>query len=252
MVACSRNHVYLKLLYQLARSELRYNRRTFSALFLAIFIGVTALTAITSFAERIELAMAERSGELLGGDLRITSQRDLRAFVESLPANLQPDASVLEMPSMASANDQLKLVEVKIVGGQYPLLGELKIAGQGSRSQPAKGSVWAEPSLMTQLNLKVGDTIELGYTQLTIAGVIEREPDRVAGAFSVGPRVIISTEDITTTRLIQPGSRFRTRLLYKRPPAQRTPLEAALSDLIPPGSQLENASKGLEQTRNLT
>ena len=252
MVAYRADYVHLKLAFQLARSELRYSRRTFSALFIAVFIGVTALTAITSFAERIELAMAERSGELLGGDLRITSQKDLRPFVDSLPSALKPDASVLEMPSMAAANDQLKLVEVKIVGGEYPLLGELNILDLGSQGQPAKGTAWAEPSLMTQLSLKVGDKIELGYSQLTIAGVITREPDRVAGAFSVGPRVIISTEDLDSTRLIQPGSRFRTRLLYKRPAAERSTLEAQLSKLIPPSSQLENASKGLEQTRNLT
>ncbi|MBL4623469.1 MAG: hypothetical protein JKY89_13840 [Immundisolibacteraceae bacterium] len=244
--------MHLKLTYQLARSELRYSRRTFSALFLAIFICVTALTAITSFAERIELAMAERSGELLGGDLRITSQRDLQSFINSLPENLKPDATVLEMPSMAAANEKLQLVELKVVGGQYPLLGKLQIVGQGAKGQPSRESVWVEPSLMTQLNVKVGDKIELGYSQLTIGGVIEREPDRVAGAFSVGPRVIISAEDIVGTRLIQPGSRFRTRLLYKRPATERFALEAALAPLIPSGSHLENASKGLEQTRNLT
>ena len=244
--------MHLKLTYQLARSELRYSRRTFSALFLAVFIGVAALTAITSFAERIELAMAERSGELLGGDLRITSQRDLQPFIDSLPTNLKPDATVLEMPSMAGAGEQLQLVEVKVVGGQYPLLGKLQIADQGSKGQPASTTVWVEPSLMTQLNVKLGDQIELGYSQLTIAGVIDSEPDRVAGAFSVGPRVIISADDIASTRLLQPGSRFRTRLLYKRPATERLALESALTPLLPTGSQLENASKGLEQTRNLT
>jgi len=242
----------LNLVLNLARRELAYSRRTFTALFLAITIGVTALTAINSFAERIELAMAARSGELLGGDLRITSQRDLQPFVDSLPPALKPDATVLEMPSMASTGEQLQLVEVKVVGGSYPLLGELRIRDQGLQGQPPAGSVWVEPSLLTQLNIGVGDTIELGYSQLTVAGVIDHEPDRVAGAFSIGPRVILAHADLADSRLLQPGSRFRTRLLYSRPPAELDSLQRQLDKILPKGSQLENAREGLETTREMT
>ena len=240
------------LVFNLARRELTYSRRTFTALFLAIAIGVTALTAITSFAERIELAMAARSGELLGGDLRITSQRDLQPFVDSLPIKMKPDATVLEMPSMASTGDQLKLVEVKVVGGSYPLLGELRILDRGIQGQPPGGSVWVEPSLLTQLNIQVGDSIELGFSQLKVAGVIDHEPDRVAGAFSIGPRVILAAADLADSRLLQPGSRFRTRLLYGRPPAEIGLLQRQLDRILPQGAQLENAREGLETTREMT
>ena len=241
-----------QLVLNLARRELAYSRRTFTALFLAITIGVTALTAINSFAERIELAMAARSGELLGGDLRISSQRDLQPFVDSLPPALKPDATVLEMPSMASTGEQLQLVEVKVVGGNYPLLGELQIRDQGLQRQPPAGSVWVEPSLLTQLNIDVGDTIELGFSQLTVAGVIDHEPDRVAGAFSIGPRVILAHADLADSRLLQPGSRFRTRLLYSRPPSELDSLQQQLDKILPKGSQLENAREGLETTREMT
>ncbi|MEL0081443.1 MAG: FtsX-like permease family protein [Gammaproteobacteria bacterium] len=242
----------MKLALHLARRELAYSRRTFTALFLAITIGVAALTAITSFAERIELAMAARSGELLGGDLRVSSRRDLQPFIDALPANLVPDATVLEMPSMASTGDRLQLVEVKVVGGSYPLLGELLIKGQGSQKQPEAGSVWVDASLMTQLQLEVGDSIELGFSQLTVAGVIEHEPDRVAGAFSMGPRVILARADLTATRLLQPGSRFRTRLLYTGSASEIAAVERQLDRMLPEGAQLENAREGLETTREMT
>lgn len=242
----------MRLTLHLARRELSYSRRTFTALFLSITIGVAALTAINSFAERIELAMAARSGELLGGGLRITSQRDLQPFVDSLPVALKPDATVLEMPSMASTGEQLQLVEVKVIDGAYPLLGELLIKDQGTQQQPPAGSVWVEPSLLTQLQLKVGDQFELGFSNLTIAGVIDHEPDRVAGAFSVGPRVILGGADLAQSRLLQPGSRFRTHLLYARPPAELDALEPQLDQRLPPGSQLENARVGLETTRQMT
>lgn len=251
-VALISNRLSSRLVLNLARRELSYSRRTFTALFLAIAIGVTALTAITSFAERIELAMAARSGELLGGDLRISSRRDLQPFVDGLPASLQPDATVLEMPSMASTNNQLKLVEVKVVGGSYPLRGELRIRDQGVKKQPPGGSVWVEPSLLTQLNIEVGDTIELGFSQLKVGGVIDHEPDRVAGAFSIGPRVILSRTDLADSRLLQPGSRFRTRLLYSRSPAEISSLQRQLEKILPPGAQVENAREGLETTREMT
>ncbi len=237
---------------RLALAELRSSQRTFAALFMAITIGIAALTAINSFAERIEQAMAERSGELLGGDLRVTSQRNLQPFVDSLPEHLQPDATVLEMPSMAAALDRLQLVEVKVVGGNYPLIGELTIRDQGVQGQPPGGSVWVEAALLAQLDIAIGETIELGYASLRLAGVIEHEPDRVAGAFSVGPRVILSANDLQATGLVQQGSRFRTRLLYKRPADEVFALQTELDQLLPDGALVENAREGIETTREMT
>ncbi len=242
----------MRLALFLARRELAYSRRTFTALFLAITVGVAALTAINSFAERIELAMAARSGELLGGDLRIASRRDLQPFANSLPEQLKPDATILEMPTMASTGEHLQLVEVKVVGGSYPLLGELLIRGQGPRKQPPTGTVWVEASLLTQLQVATGDTLELGYGRFTIAGVIGQEPDRVAGAFSIGPRVIMARADLPASRLLQPGSRFRTRLLYARSPAVIKTVEQQLTPLLPPGAEMGNARDGLETTREMT
>jgi putative ABC transport system permease protein len=47
--------------------------------------------------------------------------------------------------------------------------------------------------------------------------VITREPDRVAGAFSLGPRLMISQAALAASGLIQPGSRVRYRHLLKLP-----------------------------------
>jgi putative ABC transport system permease protein len=65
--------------------------------------------------------------------------------------------------------------------------------------------------LLESLNLKVGDTLLLGDTTLTIAAVIVIEPDRGAGFMKFAPRVMINRADVAATKLIQPASRLTYR-----------------------------------------
>ena len=47
------------------------------------------------------------------------------------------------------------------------------------------------PELLTQLGVREGDQILIGTLAFTIRGVIEHEPGRRVGGFSLGPRVLI-------------------------------------------------------------
>ena len=67
------------------------------------------------------------------------------------------------------------------------------------------------------MGLKVGDQLKVGEGMFAITGLVRKEPDRTAGAFSLGPRVFISREGLAATDLIKPGSRVRERYLLKVP-----------------------------------
>src|SRR5256885_573379 len=77
----------------------------------------------------------------------------------------------------------------------------------------------AEETLLIRLDLKVGDTLKIGHAEFRITGVLKKEPDRAAGAFSFGPRVLISRQGLGATGLVQPGSRVTHRHLLKLPDA---------------------------------
>lgn len=237
---------------RLLRSELRRPDPLLLAMLLAVAVGVAALVSVSGFAQRVQAAIDSRAAALLGGSVRITAQRDLRPVAASLPAALQPATTVLELPTMAAAGERLRLVELKAVDTAYPLLGELQIENQGIRRAPVADTVWVEPVLLAQLDIAVGDRIELGYGAFTVAGVIASEPDRVAGAFSIGPRVLMNLADLPATRLVSPQSRVRSRLLYNPPPNAAGGLVAALEAAVPAHTTVETADEGLDETRNMT
>ena len=76
------------------------------------------------------------------------------------------------------------------------------------------------PELLAQLNLAVGDALLIGTKRFTIRGVIEAEPGRRLGAFSLGPRVFISREALEQTGLLGFGSRASFQRLVKVPDAK--------------------------------
>ena len=242
----------LRTAARLLRGELRRPDPLLWAMLLAVAIGVAALASVSGFAQRVQAGIDARAATLLGGSVRVAAQRDLRPVADGLPAALKPAAVLVELPTMAAAGERLRLVELKAVDAAYPLLGELRIADRGVQKAPAPGTVWVEPVLLAQLGVAVGQALDLGYASFTVAGVIEHEPDRVAGAFSIGPRVLLNLADLPATRLVSPQSRLRSRLLYAPPSGEAAGLIKALARALPDGLKVETADEGLDETRNLT
>ena len=84
--------------------------------------------------------------------------------------------------------------------------------------------VLVRPELLTALSISVGDQVALGQALFTIRGVIANEPGRRVGGFSLGPRVLIASEDLPSTGLLAVGSRARRVLLVKVPEEKIQPL----------------------------
>src|SRR5262249_19970420 len=98
-----------------------------------------------------------------------------------------------------------------------------------------QGRALVHPTLLQKLGLAVGDRMRIGEGEFTISGIILQEPDRGVGVFSLGPRVMIASEDLERTHLVRPGSRIRHRMLFRLPagasaPAFRENLAERLSD----------------------
>jgi putative ABC transport system permease protein len=110
--------------------------------------------------------------------------------------------------------------------------------GRRSSVPPAAGGTVTEPpclgavvqeALLIRMGLAIGDRVKIGNAVFLLAGVLRKEPDRVAGAFSLGPRVMISREGLAAADLIKPGSRVRERYLLRVPPA--APIEPLVHEL---------------------
>ena len=189
----------------------------------AVLLAVAALTSVGFFADRLQSGLQRDARQLLGGDVVVVSDNPAPAlFVDRAhELHLQTAASA-SFPTMARAAQEQggasRLVALKSVEPGYPLRGVLHLnQGPGQpdlavRAIPERGNAWVDAPLLESLGLKLGDTLLLGDGSFHISHIIAIEPDRGAGFMSFAPRVMVNSEDLPATRLVQPASRITYRL----------------------------------------
>ena len=203
---------------RLLHHELR--RGELTIIFLAIVLAVATVFSLTGFSGQIKHAIVANSTNTIGADrvLRMSSEIDPSFIKKSQELSLK-SARKIETESMAFAGDNMLLSELDAVSDTYPLRGELRIKTSLTQTEsmvasaPKVGSVWVEPSVLSRLNVNIGDTIEIGLAPLKIAGIVTDIPDRSYRAFIAGPTVILNIADMPKTELIQPGSRITYKYL---------------------------------------
>jgi len=192
-------------------------------LIVAVTLAVAALSAVGFFADRLKGGLQRDARQLLGGDAVIASDNATpEVFLAKARELGLRSVTTLGFPTMARAEDAkggaTKLVALKVVEPGYPLRGRLLLKGSAPGLEvaasgiPLAGQAWVEASLLDSLSLSTGDTLLLGDSRFTIAGVIAIEPDRGVGFMNFSPRVMIRSDDVAATGLIQPASRLNYRL----------------------------------------
>ena len=208
----------MKLALRLLARESRAGELTL--MFIALVVAVAAVTTVSFFTDRVRQALTTQANQLLAADLVVISDHPIPAAFEAQAiASGLSSARTLAFPSMVIQGERNQLAEVKAVSAGYPLRGELNLNRElfGSeeivRSGPQPGTAWADARLMQVLGIKIGDVVELGQARLTLTAVIAKEPDRAGDFFNIAPRLMIHTDDMMRTGLIQAGSRVGYRLL---------------------------------------
>jgi putative ABC transport system permease protein len=193
-------------------------------LLLAVVVAITASGTVSSVVARTEAALTQQAGDLLAADLVAITPQPIEAQI-SQAWPLAQQSHVTQFPSMAVAADNLDnpenqvLVSAKAVDERYPLRGQLQIdRGRGLETvadRPKAGEVWVDDTLLTSLNLRLGQTLQLGTLRLRIAAVIILEPDRTLGVGAYAPRVMLTQQDLPRTGLLGVGSRAEYRWLLR-------------------------------------
>ncbi|MDX1897534.1 ABC transporter permease, partial [Pseudomonas aeruginosa] len=196
-------------------------------LFFALLIAVASSTAIGYFSARLNGAMLARAAEFLGADLVLNGTQPASAEQIERGTRLGlRHADSVEFSSVIATDQGIQLSSIKAVGDRYPLRGQLKsaaapFAAEQAGGRPQAGEVWVESRLLVSLDLKVGDSIEIGRKPLRIARILTYEPDRAGDFYSLTPRAMMSLADLDATGVVQPGSRVRYRCLLYTSPSPR-------------------------------
>ena len=186
----------------LARRELRGGVRGLWIVLLCLALGVGVIASVGTLRAAVDAGLATDGRALLGGDLEIDGgSQPLPATLDDwLHARGATTSGVTQMRSMLVApSGERQLIELKAVDANWPLTGaaalspDQPLAG-ALRQQDGHYGLLAEPIVLDRLHLKPGDIVRLGTASFRVSGALTHEPDRVATAAILGPRVLISAD----------------------------------------------------------
>ncbi|MGA0114819.1 MAG: ABC transporter permease [Burkholderiales bacterium] len=223
----------------------------------AVVVAVASVTTVGFFADRVHQALNRQANQLLGADLVVSASRPLAPeFTREAQRYGLQVTEMLRFPSMAAAGGQNVLAEIKAVNAGYPQRGELRITDElytpdrRATAIPAPGTVWVDEKLLTRLQLKPGDSVEVGNSRLPVAAIITQEPDSAVGFINAGPRVMLNAADLPATGLVQIGSRIRYRVQVAGTPQAVDKYRAWVSNRLEPGQRVESIQDARPEIRS--
>ena len=213
---------------KIAWRESRSSASRFLFVILAVAIGTGSLTGVRGFSRSFRAMLLKDARTLMAADLSI---RVFEQPTETQLASFRKWESrgihrtwITETVSMLSGDSVAvpQLIALKAVDpAQYPFYGQVTTTnGLPLPAVLAGDGVGVSDDLLTRTGLTPGSPVRIGSATFTIRAVLLDEPDRMSGSVNVGPRVMMSRENLDRTGLTQLGSRASQRHLFRIPSAQ--------------------------------
>ena len=189
----------------------------------SLVLAVSVVTSVSLLAERIERALTAESSAFLAADLVVRSNKPTQqAWITEAQLQGVETSQMVSFASMVYHQSDMHLASIKAVQSNYPLRGLIKRSTTPFTLNeslietvdygPASGETWVDARLLPLLNIKLGDSIELGDTDLRVTQIIVEEPD--GGSYSFfGARVLMNWDDVAAAGIVQPGSRVTYKYL---------------------------------------
>ncbi len=246
-------------------SALRFALRTLTrdgksgeltVLLFAVIVAVAALTAVGFFTNRINQSVALQAAEVLAADLRLRSAQPIGEsyFGEAALRGLKT-ARIASTISVVFHEERSQLTSLRMVGEGYPLRGQLRIADQPfapprvTDDIPARGEVWADSRLLSQLQVDIGGELNVGAATFRVTRVLDYRPDQGSQFADLTPSLMMSMADAPLTQLLQPGSRVRYAALFAGERASIEDFRAWLRTNKLPGERLQDIAEASPQIR---
>ncbi len=225
----------MSFVLRMTARELRASWRRLLFFFICVAIGVGAIVTLRSLIQSVRAGLMGEARAMIASDVVIQTNRpwtpevraDIDARLASVPVLGRQDS--IEMATMvrpASGGEVARIVELRGVEAGFPFYGTLVLQGGVAFTHDLLkgGGALVGPDLLAQLGIAVGDRILIGGHPFTVRGVIEKEPGRSVGGFSLGARVLVDLADLRATGLLAFGSRATYQLLLKLPAGTAQPL----------------------------
>ncbi|CAM3946248.1 FtsX-like permease family protein [Vibrio aerogenes CECT 7868] len=186
---------------------------------LALALITTSIFALSAVATRMEQAIVNQSKDTLMADTVFISPAPVpeslivKAEHRGGKTSLMTRFSSMLFGTDSSGGEGMKLVFVKAVDEAFPLRGQLRLSdGKSEHAHVRPGEVWLDPQILTDLGMKIGDSVFIGDLERRITGEIIEEPGLNFNPFRQLPTVLIHQSDVNATGTVTVGSRVQYRL----------------------------------------
>ncbi len=250
----------------LASAVLRETRASWGRLAffaLCLSIGVAAVVGVGALVAAMEESLRASSRDLLAADLRASSRQPLPDALEAFFAERPHErADVRELAAMLSTEERAggaaaqattRLVELKVVDGGYPFYGRLVLEPPLAARDLGEDGAFVARELCAELDLSVGDRVQVGGASFRVLAAVVDEPDRVDFALTLGARVFLSADGFARTDLHAAQNRVQYRALFRLPDveseAELEGLEDALRAALPESAGVRLRTRAEAQPR---
>ena len=209
---------------KLSLRELKGSFNEFKIVMISIFLGVFIITAVGSLSKNLKHEINNKSSELLGGDFELsTTYQEFPIKIKEWLEKNGKTSLIVELRTMLTSNQSVglkrRIVELKAVDQNWPLKGVPIIVPNKSINKSLKmndnnNGALIDASLKNQLEIKVGDVLQLGKTKIQINGIIKKEPDRMFSFATFGSRLLISNATLKASGLVIPGSLVKYKIKF--------------------------------------
>ena len=247
----------MSFVLRMAAREMRASWKRLLFFFICIAVGVGAIVALRSVIQSVRQTFAGEARALIAADAIIFSNQAIGAEqAEKIAGRLREAGATslqtVEIATMARPAARpaavARMVELRAVEPGFPYYGRLTLQDGRPFSQALleNHGVLVRPELLAQLGIAVGDDLLIGKQSFTIRGVIESEPGRRLGAFSLGPRVFVDLAGLRDSGLLAFGSRASYQQLVKVPDASHDELITTLRGDFASGFTRVRSYKAME------
>ena len=189
-------------------------------LFLIFFILATLSSFLWLVSDSLKRNFNFTASEVLGADGSIESNQELPKEIYTLAKKYPIKLSqTINFTSMAIAQKSSVLAHVRAIEANFPLKGKVQIKTQDAKiidsAKLKTNEIWIDEALKTRLGVNLLDDLQLGNQHFTVSGIIISEPARAGMSFMLAPKIIMRTEDVEKTKLIQPYSRVLYQLFVQ-------------------------------------
>lgn len=208
---------------------------------LSIIICTCVAASLSFFAKSVQTALDNDIATFLGAPLVVHSNWPVlnnMALIKELAINeLSSPVYTATFTTGAISEYAYQSVSLKSVSNGYPLQGQLLIrTHDGERSLKGtalkSNQVWIDQRAMAELNVDLGDQVQIGSSSMIIMGEVIFEPDRLTQLQRALPRVFVSQQGLANSGVSNDNERGKFRVLFDGSTAALTVLENQLPRLI--------------------